>query len=176
MNCNLALFVAAIGVLQLALAGAGSAHDWTGSPGVAAQETLTVPLPIPPTAPRQAFTRLPLHFEPNVGQAEPDTKFLARGPGFQLQLAPSEAVMLLMPSASDFRSEISDRSNATREARVVRTRLLGSNPLASITGEELLPGKMTYFIGNDPSRWRTNISTFAKVRYREVYPGIDLVY
>ena len=30
--------------------------------------------------------------------------------------------------------------------------------------------------GNEPSAWRTNIPTYAKVRYEQVYPGIDLVY
>ena len=41
---------------------------------------------------------------------------------------------------------------------------------------EPLPGKVGYFIGNDPRRWRNNIPTFAKVRYRDIYPGIDLIY
>ena len=39
-----------------------------------------------------------------------------------------------------------------------------------------LEGKVNYFIGKDLTLWRTNISTFKKVIYREVYPGIDLVY
>src|SRR5215471_17873413 len=39
-----------------------------------------------------------------------------------------------------------------------------------------MPGKSNYFLGNDPARWRTNVANFAKVRYRGVYPGIDLVY
>ncbi|HXW16502.1 MAG TPA: SBBP repeat-containing protein, partial [Terriglobia bacterium] len=38
------------------------------------------------------------------------------------------------------------------------------------------PGKANYFIGNDPSKWRTNVPTYAKVRYESVYPGVDLVY
>jgi hypothetical protein len=33
-----------------------------------------------------------------------------------------------------------------------------------------------YLLGNDPSRWRTGIVSFAQVRYGEVYPGVDLVY
>src|SRR5439155_27377544 len=32
------------------------------------------------------------------------------------------------------------------------------------------------FNGNDPKKWRTNVSTYAKVKYRDVYPGIDLVH
>src|SRR2546428_259370 len=39
-----------------------------------------------------------------------------------------------------------------------------------------LPGKSNYFIGNDPKKWRANIANYAKVRYRNVYPGVDLVY
>jgi hypothetical protein len=55
-------------------------------------------------------------------------------------------------------------------------KLVGAHLDASIAGEEELPGKFNCFIGNEPSRWRTNVPTFAKVRYREVYPGIDLMY
>jgi len=43
-------------------------------------------------------------------------------------------------------------------------------------GAEELPGKTNYFIGNDPKKWRTNVPTYAQVRYHDVYPGVDLVY
>ncbi len=59
---------------------------------------------------------------------------------------------------------------------VLRIKLIGANPLPDIVGLEELPGKVNYFLGNDPKKWRTNISTFAKVKYKDVYPGIDLVY
>jgi len=55
-------------------------------------------------------------------------------------------------------------------------RLVDSNPSATVTGADELPGKSNYFIGNDPKKWRTNVPTFAKVKYRDVYPGVDLVY
>jgi hypothetical protein len=45
-----------------------------------------------------------------------------------------------------------------------------------IEPETSLPGHSNYLIGNDRTQWRTNIPHFAKVRYRSVYPGIDLVY
>jgi hypothetical protein len=41
---------------------------------------------------------------------------------------------------------------------------------------EELPGKSNYFIGNDPTKWRTNVPNYAKVKYANVYPGVDLVY
>jgi len=62
------------------------------------------------------------------------------------------------------------------ESQVVRLRLVGANPNAAVTGGDELPGKANYFIGNDPKKWRTNVPTYAKVRYQNIYPGVDLVY
>jgi hypothetical protein len=59
---------------------------------------------------------------------------------------------------------------------VLRLKLVGAHPSPSVRGEDELRGKVNYLIGSDPSLWRTNISTFAKVRFEEVYPGIGLVY
>jgi hypothetical protein len=54
-------------------------------------------------------------------------------------------------------------------------KLLGANATAQVKGLEELPGKANYFLGNDPKRWSTNVPTYAKVNYHNVYPGIDLV-
>ena len=55
-------------------------------------------------------------------------------------------------------------------------RLVGGNPAANFEGLDLLPGRVNYYIGNDPSRWHTGVPTYAKVRCRGAYPGVDLVY
>jgi hypothetical protein len=54
--------------------------------------------------------------------------------------------------------------------------LVGAASSPAAVGEDPLPTKVNYFIGNDPKKWRTNVRTYAKVRYQNVYPGIDLVY
>ena len=54
--------------------------------------------------------------------------------------------------------------------------LVNANPQSPAAGHDELPGKSNYFIGNDPAKWRTNIPTYAKVKYQGVYPGVDLVY
>jgi hypothetical protein len=54
--------------------------------------------------------------------------------------------------------------------------LAGANPSPHVTGRDELPGKSNYFVGNDPARWRTNVPAYARVHYRDVYPGVDLVY
>jgi hypothetical protein len=59
---------------------------------------------------------------------------------------------------------------------VLRLKVLGANPDPEVMGLDPLPGKSNYFIGNDPKKWRTNVPTYAKVKYKDIYPGIDLVY
>jgi hypothetical protein len=54
--------------------------------------------------------------------------------------------------------------------------VLGGQATPRVVGLEPLPGTVNYFRGNDPRQWRTNVSTYAKVEYRDVYPGINLDY
>lgn len=54
--------------------------------------------------------------------------------------------------------------------------LVGGNPTPRVTGADELPGKVNYFLGNNSAKWHTNVATYARVEYDEVYPGIDLVY
>jgi hypothetical protein len=128
------------------------------------QGTEAAPARIPPS--------LPMSFEPNVGQAEPGVKFLARGRGYGLFLTPTESVLVLAPPA------------AARPARgvvpgvepvVVRMRLVGADPDASLTGLDPLPGRSHYLLG-PAERWRQGVPSFARVRYTDVYPGISLVF
>src|SRR2546426_6077837 len=60
--------------------------------------------------------------------------------------------------------------------RPPRSTLFPYTTLFRSVGQEELPGKANYFIGNDPSKWRTDVPTYAKVQYTNVYPGIDLIY
>jgi hypothetical protein len=115
-----------------------------------------------------AAAPIALRFEPNQGQTAPVVRFLARGPGYTLFLTPTESVMVLPAGSS---------AGASHGASAdLRMKLLGSNRAAKATALEPLAGTASYFVGNDPERWRKAIPTFARVRIDEVYPGIDLVY
>jgi YVTN family beta-propeller protein len=59
---------------------------------------------------------------------------------------------------------------------VIHMRLVNANPTPVVEGMEERRGKAHYYIGNDPAKWRRNITTYGKVRYRDIYPGIDLIY
>jgi beta-propeller repeat-containing protein len=63
-----------------------------------------------------------------------------------------------------------------RPGEVLRLKFVGANPKPKVIGLDPLPGKSNYFIGNDPKKWRTDVPNYAKVRYKDMYPGIDLVY
>src|SRR4030095_1239014 len=64
----------------------------------------------------------------------------------------------------------------SNNASILRLSLKDANPKPLVTGLSELPGKTNYFIGNDPKKWRTDVPTYAKVKYESIYSGVDLVY
>ena len=113
------------------------------------------PLPPPATA-KQGYGNLPVHFEPTPG----DKTFAARGAAFALELG-AEGARVHLARAS--------------ESAALTLRLEGASPRAA-RPENLLPGVSNYFLGDDPRAWRTGVPHYERVRYEDVYPGVDLVY
>ncbi|MCP3999888.1 MAG: hypothetical protein GY727_03160, partial [Gammaproteobacteria bacterium] len=124
------------------------------------------------------YGTLPLSFEVNEGQADPNVKFLSRGPGYKLFLTLTEAVLTLSrPLASTAGKNVTaGKDTIIPEIAAVHMQLVGANSKPNIIGLEPLLGKVNYFHGKDPKSWNTNIPTYAKVHYEDVYPGIDLIY
>jgi hypothetical protein len=108
----------------------------------------------------ETFGRLPLSFEANVGQTDPQVRFLSRGSGYTLFLTSGEAVLVAGK----------DRS------QVARMELVGANPAPEVQGLDELSGRSYYFNGNDPKKWQSKVANYARVRYQAVYRGVDLVY
>jgi len=113
-----------------------------------------------------SYASLPMAFELNEGQTHADVRFLSRGSGYGVYLTADDALLVLSPTPSP-------RSPAT-QSTLLRIALVGARP-AAISGRDELPGKANYLIG-ERAGWRTGIPTYAKIHYRGVYPGIDLVY
>jgi hypothetical protein len=129
----------------------------------------------------ETYGRLQLHFEANQGQTDPQVKFLSRGGRHVLFLTPTEAVIVVTtPKQASNNESPRIGGKSTRPEGATRTALrmsfLGANPTPQVTGLDELPGRANYFTGNDPTKWRTNSPTYAKVRYQDLYPGTDLVY
>ncbi len=108
-----------------------------------------------------AYGRLPLYFEPNLGQFDPQVRYVTHGGGYTMFFTDSEAVMVL--------------SRSSGEQAVVRMKLAGARPAAQWEGLEKQPGISNYFLGNDHSKWRTGVPNYGRAAARGVYKGIDLI-
>lgn len=124
---------------------------------------------------QEGYGNLPLSFEPNRGQSDARVKFLSRARNRTLWLTSDEAVL-----AVGRPQRVTTRDAGTEQAKqaapaVLRMKFVAANANPQITGEEKQLGTVNYFSGN-PEQWRTKIPTYARVRYRSLYPGIDLVF
>jgi hypothetical protein len=147
------------------------------SPAQQVAKTLTATEPAADKLKIQAiYGKLPLHFEANQGQSDDQVKFLSRGRGYNLYLTPTEAALTLRTKGRRDEEENPQSAILNPQSSVVRLQLLNANPDPQVVGLQELPGKVHYFTGNDPKTWRTNVPTYAKVKYENVYPGVDLVY
>ena len=125
-----------------------------------------------------------MYFEANEGQTDSEVKFLSRGQGYTLFLTDTKAVLSLRKAVESEAgnkqpapaAKLTGDDEASIQTATVHMQLIGANSHPVVTGLEELPGKANYFIGNDPKKWRTNVRTYAKVKYRDVYPGVDLVF
>ncbi len=107
-------------------------------------------------------SHVPMMFERNDGQFAAGVDFVARGPGYLMAVKRGELLMSLRDG---------------KEGRaLVRSRLAGAQVAGAAAGEAQMECRMSYFLGDDPAQWRTEVPTFAKVRCAGVYPGVDLLY
>jgi Beta-propeller repeat len=131
----------------------------------------------------RAMNKLPLSFEANRGHADARAKFVARGRGLGLFLTDQGAVMALTkPAHHDDHhapgAQPKQQATALPAASSLglRYRFAHANAHPQIQALDPLPGHSNYIIGNDPKHWRTNIALYQRVRYRNIYPGVDVVY
>jgi uncharacterized repeat protein (TIGR01451 family) len=114
--------------------------------------------PTSPARPQNLLAKLPLSFERDSTQkASGPAKYLSRRPGYTV-------------SVNSTSVEVSGRNG------MVRMTLIGANRHARIEPLDQLPGTTNYFMGSDPSKWRTDVANFARIAVRDAYPGIDLVF
>jgi len=160
-------------------------------PAAQANHAVTAPTAQPPvlTAAQRGrvlatLDALPLAFEANQGQTDPQVKYLARGNGYTVFLTPNDTVFSLHSSShsSDAYGKFATRAaskaaSADKEiTAAVHMRLVGANAHPEIAATRELPGHSNYYIGNDPRQWQTGVKQYAGVSYRDVYPGVNLAF
>jgi hypothetical protein len=146
-----------------------------------------------------SFAALPLAFEANEGQTDPQVKYVARGNGYTLFLTSGDAVLSFASPSSSVQSRPKEMMQrrllgySRKTKRLIRRSQPQSRPIpssmaslrmhvvggqsdAQIVGSGQLSAKANYIIGNDPSKWHRGVPQYARVSYQDVYPGIDLTY
>jgi hypothetical protein len=162
-----------------------SRHTVASAKGIRASQPVT---PAARGRVQAHFAALPLAFEENKGQTDAQVEYMARGNGYTLFLTANDAVFSLHSASaaskiSTIRSgtqlranNLPKQSNTQESTAAVRMQLAGGNAQAKISASGQLPGKSNYFIGNDPSKWQTDVAHYARVSYQDVYPGINLAF
>ena len=131
-------------------------------PTVCAQQEGKRPpaLPTPDTAAVKT-EGLPVAFEPNLKQADARYKFLAHQNGLAIGFLDHSIEVRLATKAGS--------------GDVLGIRFEGAQSSAA-SAEKVLPGRVNYLRGSDPTAFQRNVPTYARVRYTSLYPGTDLVF
>ena len=140
--------------------------------------------------PMTSLGDLPVTFEVNEGQFQESVRFKSRGRGFSVSLK-SEGVVVRLRRPQGSPNDVAVRNPGERSPPILegapsdagttrletlRIKLEGANSRPRLQGLDQLPGKVSYFWGSDPSGWHRDIATYARVRYEEIYPGVDAVF
>src|ERR1051326_2071890 len=100
---------------------------------------------------------IPLSFEPAPTQSSSQAEYVSRGAGYSMSLSSTKVAL------------------ESREGSL-QVKFVGANRRARIEPLDPLPGISNYFLGNDRSKWRTDVPHFGRVAIRDVYPGGDLIF
>lgn len=122
-----------------------------------------------------AYGRLPLGFESNQGQADPSISFLSRSTNAGLFFKNNEVVLQMQGSVRPSVAVANTKSIASDQHAQIHLQWLGARANSEILAEHPLNRKSHYLSG-DPTSWRINVPNYSRLRYKAVYPGIDLVF
>ena len=128
------------------------------------------------------FGKIPLYFIPNEGQVDEEALFYAKASRYTLWLTKEGLVFdsarrIKKENAKSMRLSSRDKYNPENfkyDRDVSRLIFINANTKPEVVPLNDIEHKVNYFIGDDESKWRTNIQTSSSVLYRELYPYIDL--
>ena len=143
------------------------------------------PEPSQPLHSAANYGNLPLAFEPNQGQTDPQVQFLSRGRGYTLFITPQGAVLSLKKPRARPQKFTARGSGRGAQAlptpdnsapTVLRLEMEGAQEDVQFESREKLPGVSNYFISKDRSQWIKGVPQYSKVAAHGLYPGVDMVY
>ena len=135
------------------------------------------------------------HFIENAGQWQDAARFQVRGGGQTLWLANDAIWLTFLDSRREASPEdlAADQTPGSDEPFVRQQELRGmsrphspagvnirlsfpdASPDVRIEPFDPLTTTVSYFLGNDPGKWRPHVPVYSGVRYVDLYPRVDLV-
>lgn len=136
------------------------------------------------------FSSMPISFTENRGQWDSRAFYKAEAGGATFWFCRNEVVYQFirgtgepiddgLPQVAGMPEEMPDKFHHPRykkESLVLRAEFVGANTNPEITGADRLSYNNNYFLGNDPSKWATDVPNYSSITYKDIYPGIDLCY
>ncbi len=151
-----------IGTAVVCLLCLSSSGGWQqGPPAIKARAAAVVPSP----RPSGDYGAIPLQFIPNKGQADRRAVFYVQGRDKSIYFS-QEGLTFVMTKPGK-------KDAVTRWS--VALDFVSPNKDVVPTGLQKSGAVISYFTGK-PENWKTGLSAFSKIGYRELWPGIDLVY
>jgi hypothetical protein len=175
--------VAVLAALGVALAGGLRLNSVIRNSGrKTANQVATAPKAQDGGRVRASLAALPLAFEANQGQTDPQVKYVARGRGYTVFLTANDTVLAVHSSSPAVDTRVAqnhggaERATARDRSAAIHLRLDGGNLQSQIIAGHQLPGHSNYFIGADRRQWHANVPQYARVCYREAYPGVEMAF
>ena len=145
--------------------------------------------PLISTAIDASFRSSPVMFIENAGQWDERARFQVwGGPTKTMWLAEDAIWITVVERSTDdvARSQVDplarfdperatvERENVPRRSVNIKLSFVGANPHPRIEPFDRLDTVVSYFIGNEPEKWRPDVPVWGGVRYVDLYPGVDL--
>ena len=131
-------------------------------------------------------TSKPLLFTENQGQWNNEVLYRASAGGVTIWFTKNGAVYQFNRTIPKDNSSIDDQFDPVKHIRdhepdsiesiSIKTSFVGANLDPVMRAVNEMEYKCNYFIGNDPNKWHTDVSSYQTVVYEEIYSGIDLKY
>jgi Bacterial Ig-like domain (group 1)/Beta-propeller repeat len=150
--------VAAVLVTLSQLPSTQTAHAWAGRTGAQTQKPVTEATK---RLVQKSYAQLPLSFVRNAGQIDRRVGFYAQGQGYSFAFM-RKGVLLSFA-----------RKN---KHQALGLRFVGAGARAAPQGEAQLAGKISYFVGSDPAKWRSGLPTYGRLGYPNLWPGVDMAF
>jgi hypothetical protein len=121
------------------------------------------------------FARLPLYFVENRGQTNREVSFYIQNHNRTIYFTPRGLTFVLTEA-----NPVSDRKMGPDVIRssarwAIRLDFVGANPAVIPEASDRTETTISYLKGS-PDHWQRGLQTYGSISYRELWPGIDLIY